>query len=145
MPFNYQTLKNLISPSFVSNTIVGDDVGNQQVTTAKIANNTITATQLASNSVDLASNKVTGTTPISKGGTNATGVGSAYQILATNSANNSLNFVPSGIFRMQVFTSSGTWTRATNVRYIHIQVQAGGGGASGHGESEQQVDMLNEY
>jgi len=135
MPFNYQVLKNLASSSFISNTIVGTDVGSQQITTDKIANSTVTSTQLATGAVDLASGTVVGGTATAKGGTGRTGVGSAYQILATNSANNSLNFVPSGIYRMQVFTSSGTWTRDTNVRYINIQVQAVGGGASGHGES----------
>ena len=35
---------------------------------------------------------------------------------------------------MQVFTSSGTWNKPTNVKYIKVQVCGGGGGASGHGE-----------
>jgi hypothetical protein len=135
MAFDYQTLKNLVSGSFIANTITSADVGSLQVTAPKIAGTTLTATQLATGAVDLTAGTVTGTTPIAKGGTARTGVGTAYQILATNSANNGLNFVPSGIYRMQVFTGSGTWTRDTNVRYIHIQVQAGGGGASGHGES----------
>ena len=135
MPFNYQALKNLASSAFVSNTIVGSDVGSQQITTAKIADGTVTSTQLATGAVDLASGTVTGATGTAKGGTGQTALGSSYQILATNSANNALNYVPSGIYRMQVFTGNGTWTRAANVRYIHIQVQAGGGGASGHGES----------
>ena len=135
MPFNYQTLKNLASSSFVSNTIVGSDVGSGQITTGKISNSTITSTQLGTGAVNLASTTVTGGTAVAKGGTGQTGTGTAYQILATNSANNALNYVPSGIYRMQVFTGSGTWTRAANVRYIHIQCQAGGGGASGHGES----------
>jgi len=36
---------------------------------------------------------------------------------------------------MDVFTSSGTWTKPTGVRYVHVQVIGGGGGGSGHGES----------
>jgi hypothetical protein len=135
MAFDYQTLKNLVASSFIANTITGSDIGSQQVTTNKFVGTTLTANEFATGSVDLTSGTVTGVTPVSKGGTNQSGVGSAYQILATNSANNALNFVPSGIYRMQVFTSGGTWTRAANVRYIHIQLQAGGGGASGHGES----------
>jgi hypothetical protein len=135
MAFDYQTLKNLVSSSFISGTVTSADIGDGQITAAKIANTTVTSTQLADSSVDLTSAKVTGSVTVARGGTGQSGVGSAYQILATNSANNGLNYVPSGIYRMQVFTGSGTWTRATNVRYIHIQVQAGGGGASGHGES----------
>jgi len=135
MPFNYQTLKNLVSSSFVSGTITGDDIGNTQITEGKIANTTITATKLAAGSVNLASTTVTGSASVASGGTGQTGVGSAYQILATNATNTGLTFAPSGIYRMQVFTSNGTWTKATGVRYIHVQVQAGGGGASGHGES----------
>ncbi|CAB4125874.1 hypothetical protein UFOVP181_364 [uncultured Caudovirales phage] len=135
MAFDYQTLKNLVSSSFISNTVIGSDIGSQQITTTKFATPTLTANEFAAGAVDLTSATVTGVTPVSKGGTSFSSVGSAYQILATNSANNALNFVPSGIYRMQVFTGNGTWTRAANVRYIHIQIQAGGGGASGHGES----------
>lgn len=39
------------------------------------------------------------------------------------------------ITSMQVFSSSGTWNKPADVRYIHVQVQGGGGGGSGHGES----------
>lgn len=39
------------------------------------------------------------------------------------------------ITSMNVFTSSGTWTKPANVRYVHVQVIGGGGGGSGHGES----------
>lgn len=135
MAFDYQTLKNLVSASFISNTVTGSDVGTLQVTTNKIANSTVTATQLGTGAVNLASTTVTGVTPVSKGGTALSSIGSAYQVLATNSANTALNYVPSGIYRMQVFTGNGTWTRAANVRYIHIQCQGGGGGAGGHGEA----------
>ena len=39
------------------------------------------------------------------------------------------------ISSMQVFTSSGTWNRPSDVRYIKVQIVGGGGGGSGHGES----------
>tara|TARA_S200000501_G_scaffold312194_2_gene303167 strand:- start:9219 stop:10052 length:834 start_codon:yes stop_codon:yes gene_type:complete len=35
---------------------------------------------------------------------------------------------------MQVFTSGGTWSRPSDVRYVHVQVVGGGGGGGGHGE-----------
>ena len=38
------------------------------------------------------------------------------------------------ILSTQVFTSSGTWTKPGNIRFIHVKVQGGGGGGSGHGE-----------
>ena len=135
MAFDYKALRNLTSASFISGTITGSDVGDQNVTTAKIVDGTITANELAASSVDLTSSTVTGTLQTGKGGTGMTGVGGAYQVLSMNSSANGLTYANSGIFRMQVFTSSGTWTRDSRVRYIHIQCQGGGGGASGHGES----------
>ena len=136
MAFNYNNLKNLSSAAFISGTIQGADIAAGQVTTNKIANSTITATELATSAVNLGASTVTGTTPTSKGGTALTGVGGAYQALTVNSSNNALNFVPTGIYRMVVFTGSGTWTKAdSRVRFIHIQVQGAGGGAGGHGES----------
>ena len=39
------------------------------------------------------------------------------------------------ITSMQVFTSSGTWSKPAGVRFIKVQVVAGGGGGSGHGEA----------
>ena len=35
---------------------------------------------------------------------------------------------------MSVFTSGGTWSRPSGVRYAHVQVIGGGGGGGGHGE-----------
>jgi hypothetical protein len=135
MAFDYKTLRNLSSDSFISNTITGTDVADQNITTAKIANSTITNTELGVNSVILSDSTVTGTVPVTKGGTGLTAIGSAYQVLSMNSGASGLTFANSGIFRMQVFTSNGTWSRDSRVRYIHIQVQGGGGGAGGHGES----------
>jgi hypothetical protein len=135
MAFDYRSLRNLSSAAFISQTITGSDVADQNVSTAKIVDGTITANELASNAVDLGASTVTGTTQIGKGGTGLTAVGGAYQLLTVNGSNNGLTYLPTGIYRMQVFTSSGTWTRAANVRYIHIQVQGGGGGGGGHGES----------
>lgn len=135
MAFDYKTLRNLSSASFISNTITTFDIADQNITSAKIANGTITGTELGTNSVILSDTTVTGTVPVTKGGTGITALGSAYQVLSMNSGANGLTFANSGIFRMQVFTSSGTWSRDSRVRYIHIQVQGGGGGAGGHGES----------
>ncbi len=135
MAFDYQTLKNLTSDSFIANTITGGDIGSGQVTTSKFAGSTLTANEFASSAVDLTSSVVSGTTPLSKGGTDNTGYGSAYQLLTVNSSNNGLTYANTGINRMVVFTSSGTYTPAAGVRYVHVQVQGAGGGAGGHGES----------
>lgn len=39
--------------------------------------------------------------------------------------------VPSGLASVQVFTSSGTWTRPAGVKRIIVEVQGGGGGGGG--------------
>ena len=135
MPFDYQTLKNIRNEAFISGTITGTDVGSQQVTTAKYATGSLTGTELGTNSVDLNSSVVTGVTPYTKGGTGQGSTGSAYQILTTNSSGNGLTWANHGIYRMVVFTGSGTYYPAGGVRYVWVQVQGGGGGASGHGES----------
>jgi len=136
MAFNYQTLKNLSTDSLINLTVTGNDFNTSAITTAKIADGVITSTELGTNAVDLTSAVVTGTTPISKGGTARTGVGSAYHALVANSSNNGLDYAPTGIYRMVVFTGNGTWSKAdSRVRYIWVQVQGAGGGAGGHGES----------
>jgi len=135
MPFNYQVLKNITSDAILSGSLTGTDFNTNAITDAKIANTTITSAELANGSVNLSTTAVTGTTPFSKGGTAVSAVGSAYRVLASNAANNALEFAPTGIFRMVVFTSSGTYTKTAGVRYIWVQVQGSGGGASGHGES----------
>lgn len=136
MAFDYQTLKNLSSASFVANTLTGSDVGASQITTAVLANTALTSTEFATSAVDLTSTTVTGTAPLSKGGTGLTAIGSAYQVLAANSGNTAFNYAPHGMKQMLVFTSTGTYTKSSStVRYVHVQVQGAGGGASGHGES----------
>jgi len=63
--------------------------------------------------------------------------GNAGKIIQTDG--NSPSWQPTltadNITSMQVFTSSGTWTRPPDVRYIHVKVVGGGGGGSGHAES----------
>jgi hypothetical protein len=63
--------------------------------------------------------------------------GNAGSILSTDGTNPQWITRPSNdnITSMQVFTSSGTWTKPIGVRFIRVQVQGGGGGGSGHGES----------
>ena len=136
MAFNYQTLKNLTNESIVPLNITTDSLAANAVKTAKITNTTVTATQLGTSAVDLASSVVTGTLPTNKGGTGLSSLGSAYRALVVNSANNAFEYKPTGISRMVVFTSNGTWTKpSTDIRYIYVQVQGAGGGAGGHGES----------
>jgi hypothetical protein len=78
--------------------------------------------------------------------------GQAGKILNTNGTNPAWTAAPSdrNISSMQIFTSSSTWNKPTNVRFIHVQVVGGGGGGSGHGESggaggysERIIDVTN--
>lgn len=46
---------------------------------------------------------------------------------------NSYTIPRSGYSGIQVFTSSGTWTKPTDVKFIEISVTGGGGGGSGTG------------
>lgn len=135
MPFNYQTLKNITDAAIIPGTLTGDDLNSNAITDTKIANTTITASEIGAGAVNVASVTVTGATPFTRGGTGASAVGSAYRVLAANASNTALEFAPTGIFRMVVFTGSGTYTKTSGVRFIWVQVQGSGGGASGHGES----------
>jgi hypothetical protein len=112
---------------------VTSDIATDGVTTAKLANSAVTSNKLAANSVDLGSSVVTGTNPISKGGTGLTGVGSNLQVL--RSTGSALQYADIGLTSVQVFTGNSTWNRPANIRFIHVQVVGGGGGGSGHGES----------
>ena len=133
MAFSYQSLKRLTGNSFLSETISTANLANTTVDTGTIANNAVTADKLANNSVNVTTNVVTGTLPISKGGLGTSSFSGANQAITSNGSG--LSTTPHGIYGMQVWTSSGTWSRPGNVRYIKVQVQASGGGASGHGES----------
>lgn len=135
MPFNYQSLKKLTASALIGPTVIGDDFNTNAITAAKVADTTITSNELASSAVDLTSVAVTGTTPVSKGGTAQSSLGAAYRVLASNSSNNATEFVPTGISRMLVYTGNSTWSKPTGVRYIYVQVQGAGGGGGGHGES----------
>lgn len=133
MAFSYQSLKRLTGNSFLSETISTANLANTTIDTGTIANNAVTADKLANSSVNVTTNVVTGTLPISKGGLGTSSFSGANQAITSNGSG--LSTTPHGIYGMQVWTSSGTWSRPGNVRYIKVQVQASGGGASGHGES----------
>ena len=133
MAFSYQSLKRLTGDSFVSETISNANLADTTVDTGTIANNAVTSSKFATNAVNTTSNVVTGTLPISKGGLGTSSFSGANRAITSNGSG--LTTTPHGIYGMQIWTSSGTWTRPSNVRYIKVQVQASGGGASGHGES----------
>ena len=135
MAFDYQSLRNITDPQFIRQTLVTGDFASSSVTTATIVNNTVTATQLGTGSVVMSSNVVTNTLQYSRGGTGLTSLGGGYYALAVNSSGNGYNWVPYGVYGIQVFTSSTTWTRPSYVRYIKVQLVGAGGGGSGHGES----------
>ena len=135
MAFNYQTLKNLTNAALADATVDSGDFATGAITSSKIADNTLSGTQLAAGAVDVTSSVASGALPLTKGGTGSTAVGGAYQALTVNSSNNAFTFAPVGIRGMSVFTGGGTWTKPAGVRYVYVQVQGGGGGGSGHGES----------
>lgn len=135
MAFDYQTLKNLNSTAFIDSTLQNADIADRSIDTARLADGNISAAKLGSGSINLATSVVTGTVPVSKGGTGLTGVGSANNVLRVNSAGSALEYAQIGFSGMSVFTSGGTWNKPAGVRYVRVKVQGGGGGASGHGES----------
>lgn len=135
MPFNYQTLKNLTGSAIVDLQIGTSQISDRSIPDADITAGAVTSGKMASSAVDLASSTVTGTLPISKGGTGLTSIGGSNTMLRTNSSNNGLEYAVAGFSGMQVFTGGGTWNRPSGVRYIRVKVQAAGGGGSGHGES----------
>ena len=135
MPFNYQTLKKINSDSISNLALVAANFANTTIPSAKIATGGITSGKLAAGAVDYASNIVTGSVSVSKGGTGLSSVGAANTLLRTNAAANAYEYAAHGFSSMQVFTGNGTWNRPAGVRFIKVKLQAGGGGASGHGES----------
>lgn len=135
MAFDYQSLKNLSSESLVNSTVTGSDLSANAVTSGKLAATTISATEIAESAVDLSGSITTGSVSVARGGTGLSSFGGAYQALTVNSSNNAYTFAPTGIRGMSVFTGSGTWTKPSGVRFVHVQILAGGGGGSGHGES----------
>ena len=56
------------------------------------------------------------------------GVGSAEQVLKNSGSAGALEFGTAGLTSMQVFTSSGTWTKPSGITRIKVYVTAGGGG-----------------
>ena len=135
MPFNYNTLKNLIDTSFVDNSITGDKIASTTVSASNIQDGSVTSGKFASSAVNLNSSVVTGSLSVSRGGTGLTSVGSANTVLRMNSSGNGYEYSTIGFSGMQVFTGNGTWNRPSGVRYIRVKLVGGGGGASGHGES----------
>lgn len=135
MAFNYQTLKNLTGSAIIDLEVNTSQLADRSIPDADIVAGAIGSSNMSTNSVDLGSSTVTGTLPVSKGGTGLSSIGSANTVLRTNASNNGLEYAVAGFSGMQVFTSSGTWNRPSGVRYIRVKVQAAGGGGSGHGES----------
>ena len=133
MSFDYSTLKQITTEGIVDGTIISSNIANNTITGTQIGSNQVSSSNLASGSVVLGSSTVTGSVGIGSGGTGRSDLGSAYNALVSNGS--SLYWAPYGIYGMQVFTSSGTWNRPSNVRYIKIQCVGSGGGGSGHGES----------
>ena len=134
MAFDYQLLKKITNASIVDGGVQNADFDDLSITTDKIADGDIGSAKLGTGSVQLNATTVTGTLPISKGGTGRTTIGSAYQLAIRDSGGN-ISFANSGLASMNVYRSNGTWSKPSGVRYIKVCVVGSGGGGSGHGES----------
>jgi hypothetical protein len=133
MAFNYQSLKNIRSDGIIDGTISTADIADGNVYAGNVASGNITGAKIGSGQINTTTSTVASTAlPISKGGLNKNSYGGAYQALYSDGSNP--QYSNHGIYGMQVFTGSSTWSRPTGVRYIKVQVQGGGGGGSGHGE-----------
>jgi len=154
MPFNYNSFKKISNEGLIdssleaadlapgaitANKILNSNVTDEkiapaQVTSDKIATTTVTSSAMAASAVNLSGLKVTGTMPISKGGTNLTST-TANRSLMVNAAGNALEYGASGVLSVNIYTSNGTWNRPTNCTRVKVQLVGGGGGGTGHGEA----------
>jgi hypothetical protein len=132
MPFNYQSLKNLTNSSFVSASIDTADIAGLTVTAGKIADSAVIAAKIATGAVNTTAGTVTGVLPVAKGGLATSSFAGAYRAFFSNGSAPAAGL--HGIASLQVYTSSTTWSRPSEVRYIRVQLVGGGGGGSGHGE-----------
>jgi hypothetical protein len=137
MAFDYQILKNITASTAINaNQVTGSDIASGAVTNSTMSSGAVTASQFNTGSIGLSSSAITGTLPVSSGGTGLSSYPNDYNLLLrTNSSSSAMEYGSHGLQSMQVFTSSGTWNVPSNVRYIRVQVIGGGGGGSGHGES----------
>tara|TARA_Y200000002_G_scaffold58962_1_gene44408 strand:- start:38738 stop:39595 length:858 start_codon:yes stop_codon:yes gene_type:complete len=136
MAFNYQTLKKVKSESIIDGEIKEADLANLTVQTADINDGAVTSDKLATGSVSMTGSIVTGTLPVSSGGTGlSSNPSNAYYALGYNDGGSALQYRPYGIRSMSVYTGSSTWSRPSGVRYVKVCVVGGGGGGGGHGES----------
>ena len=134
MAIDYNALKNLTGAAFIDGTLTASDIANSTITNYEIATDAVGASELAVNSVNLGNSKVTGTATVARGGTGTTNpFGGAYHSIISNGS--AVTTKQHGVASIQVFTSSGTWSRPSNIRFIKVQLIGGGGGGSGHGES----------
>ena len=136
MAFDYQTLKNIYgSNAIIDGQIDSNRLVSRTIATSNIQSGAVDGAKIGASQINYTSSIVTGTMPVSKGGTGLTGVGGSTSILRSNSGNSALEYASVGFQSMQVFTSGGTWNRPAGVRYVRVYVNGAGGGASGHGES----------
>lgn len=170
MAQDYNSFKKITSAGIIDGTITSSDLGNLQVTgtklqdssvtNAKISNTTVTGTKIASsqigsselanNAVDVSSAKVTGTLPVSRGGTGRTSVGSANYNLRVNGSANGYEYDRADLYAVRVYTGNSTWNKPAGVTRIKVQIVGGGGGGTGHGEagggggfSEEVIDVTS--
>jgi hypothetical protein len=168
--FNYNSLKKITaagivdatitSAKFATDSVITAKIQDAQITTvniadanvtgAKLVNASVTAAKLAPNAVTLNTSIVTGTLPISKGGTELTAVGAANRVLRVNNGATAYEYDFSDLVSIQIFNSTTTWSRPTGITRIRIQLVGPGGGGSGHGEagggggfSERMLDVTS--
>ena len=92
MAFNYQTLKQYTGDAFIDQTLTGSKIAAGTVAQDDIATGAVDSNKLADGAVNLGSSVVTGTVPVSAGGTGLTSVGGNHTILSANSSGNALEY-----------------------------------------------------
>lgn len=155
MPFNYNAFKRITTDGIIDASLTAAKLSSLQITTQKIQANSIstaniqdsavtnvklsgtaiTAAKLGTASVDVAGTKVTGSLPLTRGGTGLTSIGAAGTTLRVNAGATAYEFVKTDLISVQQFTGNGTWTKPAGITRIRIQIVGAGGGGSGHGEA----------
>jgi len=140
----------------VSTQVQTNMIANGAVSSAKIGTNQVTNSEIASGTIlagNIGAGQV-GTTQLADGAVTSEKIGTnqvtsseiaSSTIVNANIANNTITSakinsgVPLGLRQVEVFTSSGTWSKPSWLRAALIRVQGAGGGGGGGGYSESFV------